>query len=322
MARKRLAASLVIVMVGALGALTAVVAPAHAATGDVVSTIIAVRDPASGCKSTDASGSHSGVGTGIGFDGTNLILSCWGSASLDFVNPTTGAFVKSQTPTGGSDFGAMAFDRVTNHLWICNTDDEVGIVDLAANTYTKAFDSDGCVDGLAYDGSDNTIWSSADVASTVQHYQANGTKIMDFPVSIGGSGNSGLAVGGTTLYLGNDGGAEIWQADKSFTSQTVFIDSTKTGGRRVEDLECDNVTFNGAGKAVIWSQDAYDNILNAYEIPNNACVFGGSPTTTTTSTTATTVSTTATTAVPGSTNTTGSNSAAAAAVVATPRFTG
>ena len=40
-------------------------------------------------------------------------------------------------------------------------------------------------------------------------------------------------------------------------------------------MECDNVTFLGAGKAAIWSIDAYDNILNAWEIPNGACAFGG-----------------------------------------------
>lgn len=301
--------------------LVAFMAPAQAATGDVVSTIIAVRDPSSGCASTDPSGEHDGIGTGIAFDGTNLILSCWGSAALDFVNPTTGAFVKTVTPTGGSDFGAMAYDVVHQRLWVCNDDDDVGVVDLVANTFTVAFPSDGCVDGLAYDGTDNTVWSSADVASSVQHYQADGTPIASFPVDLGGVGSSGLAVGGATLYLGNNGGAEIWQSDKTLAAPTVFIDSVKTGDRRVEDLECDNVTFSASGRAVIWSQDAYDNILNAYEIPDGVCSFGGiTPTTTTTTTEATTTTTVATTAPP--TTVAKTSPTAAAPVAASPKFAG
>ena len=145
----------------------------------------------------------------------------------------------------------------------------------------------------------------------MNHYSPTGTVIAAFTVSLSGEGNSGLAVGGDTLYLGNDGGGEIWQSNKTLTTPTIFIGTDKTGGRRVEDLECDNVTFAGQSKAVMWSQDAYDNILNAYEIPNGSCAFGGGVTTTT--------STTSTDPAP---TTTAPVAVTPVAVAAAPAFTG
>ena len=47
--------------------------------------------------------------------------------------------------------------------------------------------------------------------------------------------------------------------------------------RRVEDLECDNVTFSSQGKQAMWVQDAYDRVLKAVEIEPNLCGFGGLP---------------------------------------------
>ena len=257
-----------------------------------------------------------GVGTGIAFDGTHLILSCWYSNELVFVNATTGAFVKRVLATDGTNFGAMAYDGIHHVLYVCNNGYDVGTVDLITNTYTMVFNTaGGCVDGLAWDGVDNTIWASGDASTTVTHYTPAGTIIQSYTVSLTDKGNSGLAVGGSTLYLGNDGGGQIFQSDKNLTSPTVFIGTDKTGGRRVEDLECDNVTFTSQGKAVMWSQDGYDNILNAYEIPNGSCSFGGGMTTTTTSfTTITTITTMHTT--------TTAPAAAAKAVATAPVFTG
>jgi len=303
------------VLIGVLGLLAGVLSsgaqPASAATGDVVTTIIVDRGATSPCKSTDVSGSHAGVGTGVAFDGTNLIMSCWASGELDFANPTTGAYVKKLDVTGSSDLGALAYDGIGHRLWACSDDSTVGTIDLSTGAFTEAFSTPGCVDGLAFDGVDNTLWASPDASSQVTHYQLDGTIIHTTTVSLAGDGNSGLAVGGTLLYLGNDGGGEIFSSTKDLAAPTVFIDSTKTGGRRVEDMECDNITFASQSKAVMWSQDAYDNILNAYEIPDGSCSFGGGVTTTTTSTTSTTAGPTTT-----------APAVAAQAVQATPAFTG
>jgi hypothetical protein len=100
-----------------------------------------------------------------------------------------------------------------------------------------------------------------------------GAPITSFPLSglIGSCGNSGIAVGGTNLYLANNGCSEIYVAPKTLTSSALFA----TFPARLEDLECDNITFAGSGKGAIWSIDAYDRTLNAWEIPLGTCSFGG-----------------------------------------------
>ena len=90
---------------------------------------------------------------------------------------------------------------------------------------------------------------------------------------IGNSMNSGIAVGGAKLYLANNGGQQIYEVAKDFSTFTLFASFP----RRLEDLECDNITFLPDGKAAIWSNDAYDNTLNAWEIPFGVCLFGGGP---------------------------------------------
>ena len=110
-------------------------------------------------------------------------------------------------------------------------------------------------------------------ASHVEHWTTTGTLLSSTPVTgmTGSCGNSGIAVGGAKLYLANNGCSEIYEVAKDFSSSTLFASFPA----RLEDLECDNITFASSGKAAIWSIDAYDNILNAWEIPTGACLFGG-----------------------------------------------
>ena len=231
------------------------VSPANGATGDVVTTIYADRSGTACADSGPPNYTIPGYWTGIAFDGTNLILSCHQDTNLVFVNPANGAQVRILAVTGASNLGAMAFDGKTNTLWVCNGAD-VGTVNTTSGAYTMAFTTDtGCLDGLAFDGSDGTLWASGDAQTTLVHYSTAGDTLDTFTVQLGNFGNSGIAVGGQFLYLGNNGGAEIYESTKDVTSPSLFIDQSKTGGRRVEDLECDNLTFAGQGQAVIWAQD-------------------------------------------------------------------
>lgn len=234
---------------------------AAAANGDNLRTITA-----------DTSGTACPrIGTGIAFDGTHLLLSCWYDTKIVEINPADGSQVAIHTITGALGFGALAWDNGRGVIWACNNFDEVGTIDLTTNTYTPVFNSYGCVDGLAYDGSDDTIWSSGDVSPTDEHWTTTGTLLAQFVNAgkIGGCGNSGIAVGGPNLYLANDGCSQIYTVAKDFSSSTFFA----TFPARLEDLECDNVTFAPVG--AIWSKDAYDNTLNAWEIPADSCLFGG-----------------------------------------------
>lgn len=257
-----------------------------AANGDNLRQIIADRT-GTACVSYNAAGDHGSVGVGIAFDGIKLLISCYSDNSITEINPADGSQIVVHTISGASSLGAMAWDAVNNQLWACSGFGTVGIVDLALNTFTPAFDTyavafpgggtgSGCFDGLAYDGTDNSIWASGDVSDSVEHYTAPGvpiSKTSGMYGLLGGYGNSGIAVGGAKLYLANNGGQQIYEALKDFSSVTLFAGFP----RRLEDLECDPVTFTTQGVGAIWSIDAYDNILNAWEIPLGQCGLGGQP---------------------------------------------
>jgi Bacterial Ig-like domain (group 1) len=269
-----------------LAALTvlALSGPAPAATGDNLRTITADQS-GTACADANRTGDASGaIGTGIAFDGTNLLVSCWQDDTIVEINPANGAQIAIHHISGLSSpstslIGALAWDNTTSSLWACNAEDRVGTIDLVANTFTFKFTVVGCVDGLGYDANDDTVWASADAAPTIQHYALNGTLLSSTNISAalcpggGNCGNSGIGVGGPKLYLANNGGQQIFEATKDFSSINLFASFP----RRLEDLECDNITFLPQNKAAIWSNDAYDNILNAWEIPFGVCLFGGGP---------------------------------------------
>ena len=234
------------------------------------------------------------VGTGIAYDGDSLILSCWGSNVLEQVDAVTHLNNGAITVTGlpfGDDLGALAWDAGRGKLWACNGFSHAVLIDLGA----AAFDVTqtpiavaGCVDGLAYDGTDDTLWTSPDVSGTIYHYALPGGGLLaSFPLGglIGACGSSGIAVGGSQLYLANDGCSEIYQVAKDLTSSSFFADLLPF---RLEDLECDDKTF--APLDAIWSQDAYDRILSAWELPVTPgleCTAGGAAPTPTNTPTAT-----------------------------------
>lgn len=198
---------------------------ARAADGDTLRQITADRG---GC----------GLGTGIAFDGVNLLLSCSYTDRIDVIDPADGHLVESKPIAGISSLGALAWDRGRQKLWACSgfggdsgggDEHSVYLIDLATQTAEYRFGSAGCVDGLAYDGSDDSLWTSADVAFVVHHYRADdGFELPDkfsvegqlgrFPASSGGGGfaaaqedegpacgSSGIAVGGPVLLLANNG---------------------------------------------------------------------------------------------------------------------
>ena len=219
---------------------------------------------------TAANPSQCSINVGLAFDGTNLLITCYYNNKIDFVSPADGSLVKTVTVTGKTSLGAAAWDESRHKIWVCSDFSKVILVDPSDGSSTDMFTSSGCFDGLAYDGADDTIWASPDANPMVSHYKTDGT-----PLSTTNSGisNSGIAVGGEKLYLANNGGQQIYEASKDFSSMTLFASFP----RRLEDMECDDLTFVSSGVGAIWSQDAYDRELNAYEIPAGKCGFGGSP---------------------------------------------
>lgn len=270
---RRIGTRALAVMAAAALSLMVIASPVAAANGDNLRTVIADRT-GTDCASYNEKGRHESVGVGIAFDGTNLLISCYSDNTVTAVSPADGSQVAVHQISGARDLGALAWDNGRGLLWACSASSDVGTIDLATDAFTFVFSSNGCFDGLAYDGSDDTIWASADASSPVWHFTATGAPLGSFPVNLGGYGNSGIAVGGSLLYLANNGGAQIYEVAKAFSPPPTLFASFDA---RLEDMECDNITF-GSGptpKAAIWSIDAYDNILNAWEIPNGSCLFGG-----------------------------------------------
>ena len=267
MASRTVAVRLMTPLLVAILALPAFGIQAVAANGDQLRQIIADRT-GTACVSIDAAGNHGNVGTGIAFDGTNLLMGCWDS-TITVLNPANGAQVSHYTVAGASTLGALAYDAGRNVIWGCSSYSSVGTIDPGTHVFTFKFSTPGCLDGLAYDAKDDTIWTSPDATGSVTHTKADGTHLSTTSIPIN---NSGIAVGGSTLYLANDGGQQIYTSPKDFSTPLVLFASFP---RRIEDMECDDVSFAAAGKGAIWSMDAYDNVLNAWEIPAGSCSFGG-----------------------------------------------
>ncbi len=190
-------------------------------------------------------------------------------------------------------FGALAWDESRGMIW-GGTDNRahkplsVYLINPTTGlcTYIFTMKTPGCCgfcDGLAFDGTDNSIWVSDDIATFVEHWDVSGIDASGSGTSsyigaiypIDASGNpmdkiSGVAVGrGDLLYLGRNGYGQIVKVTKSGAYLGHF--ATATG--RDEDLECDLISF--APLEILWSRDAYIDIIEAFEVEPGTCICGG-----------------------------------------------
>src|SRR5438874_13772989 len=70
-------------------------------------------------RTITAAGYSCSVGTGIAFDGSNLLLSCDYDNIIRAVSPADGSQSATHTISGISAIGALAWDRTRNKLWAC-----------------------------------------------------------------------------------------------------------------------------------------------------------------------------------------------------------
>ncbi|MEK7510156.1 MAG: hypothetical protein AAB567_01180 [Patescibacteria group bacterium] len=269
------------------------ISPAEAATGDVVGSV------------TFDTNCTSGIGVGIGFDGSNLWYSCYASATDLYRAGTDGVVTASYSIDGG--LGALAYDAGRNGIWAgwgggAGGAGVVWFIQLDAGKNVTGFALVGNVsaeagmivcnldDGLGYDGLTDELYFSDDCSTTIHNYDVVpgspptvGAELEHFAWGGVGCYNSGLAIGGQLLYEGSDGCNHVWVVDKD-TRFASFDFVTTIGEIRDEDLECDEITFAGVGKEVMWSIEAYDvnvgfvannRLAGAYEIPSGSCLHGG-----------------------------------------------
>jgi hypothetical protein len=139
-------------------------------------------------------------------------------------------------------------------------------------------------DGIAYDGTDDSLWISGDISSTIDHVKASdGTAATPAQItpknSTGGTLGliSGVIVGqGDLLYLGQNGNQQIVQVKKSDGSFISVFASP--GGARDEGMECDPVNF--APKLALWSREFNSpGFMSVIELAPGTCACGGVVTT-------------------------------------------
>ena len=229
--------------------------------------------------------------TGIAFDGTNLYVTCQQSNIVAVVSPFDGHLIRSFTvPLGISEpyLGASAWDRNRNAIWMCVHNDPVpnaitktlALIDPNDGHAIQTITTDGCWTGVAYDGVDDTLWTSPDTSPLISHWTTSGIRIGFQPFNVAtplpllqGHPATGLATGGKDLFIASEYGGQVWEVDKTF-DDSVFL--TGRGGRNM-DMECDDKSFflNGVPKPAIWLQDHHFATLSAYEIGPGVCRYGG-----------------------------------------------
>lgn len=178
----------------------------------------------------------------------------------------------------------IAYDELNNILWGVehNTSPiRVWKIDRATGNAVMAFlsstNSIGSYrDGITVDTNDGTLWLSADVSNTVDHYTLAGGYLGSItPTDAGGAvlgSISGIQVGiGDLMYLGRNGAGQIVRVKKS---DGTFIGSFASPGGRDEGLECDPVSFSPL--TVIWSRDyPSPGFVDAIEVEPGTCRCGG-----------------------------------------------
>jgi hypothetical protein len=178
----------------------------------------------------------------------------------------------------------MSYDIVNDVLWGVEHNSNPENVwkinrttGLATFAFTSATVSVGSFrDGLAVDASDQTLWISGDVSTTIEHYTLTGVLLgVITPTDAAGvalGDISGVSAGiGDLLYLGRNGLGQIVRVKKSDGS---FISSFASPGGRDEGLECDATSF--APKLVLWSRDFFSpGFVDAIELEPGTCACGG-----------------------------------------------
>jgi hypothetical protein len=193
-------------------------------------------------------------------------------------------------------FAELAWDKGRGKLWAGTYIDydnnnkpeatipaKVYLLDPTTGSATLQFTAVGTnnfLDGLAYDGTDDTVWAKPNnvVSSRIYHYEANGT-LIDIITPTDSDGTalliSGVIVGvGNLLFVGKQRSGEIFKVKKS---DGTFISSFASFGVpgenvRNEGLECDVKSF--APKTVIWSKEFFGGVARAIEVDAGTCTCG------------------------------------------------
>lgn len=238
---------------------------------------------------------NGGCSVGGTFDGTYYITvntsGCSGTTLGIYEPPAGGGGAAALVATksvvdGGGDpvtISAVAWDPGRDLLWAGHNagTGTVHLVDIGDPTvsgpatasfqFAPGVGGIDLLDGLAYDGSDDSLYYTPDISCDVYHFSPTGTLLNTVtPTNAAGEADcqiSGVVVGSAnTLYIGRDGAAEIRRVDKTTGS---FVSQFATTSGRVEDLTCDPVTY--APKEAVLAKDAFNELYEAFEVEEGTC---------------------------------------------------
>lgn len=275
--KKLITCTMFVVLIGAILPVATFATP-----GDLLDT---VNTPVS---------SPSGIGIGIAVDCQDPANIYYTHSYSDLLHTmdkdgnVVGVPVAMTDAAGGAaiSFGAISWDESRQMLW-GGTDASgyplsVYLIDPGTGvaTYVFTLAAAGCCgfcDGIAFDGTDNSIWVSDDIDCDVEHWDVSVSPAVHIGTITPTDQNgdtlchiSGTAVGkGDRLYLGQNGLAKI----VAVTKAGVWISDFATATGRDEGLACDVVSF--APLEVLWSKDAYADYAEVFEVEDETCVCPG-----------------------------------------------
>lgn len=260
--------------------------------GDIVAVIV-----------PQPSSAGSPCSIGLAFDGTALYFDRCADPLIYRVSVVDGSSLGSFDPGIPELPNAMAFDAKRNGLWIaCQTCTGFGMpiyfydFDTASSSVQFFLSFDGInpatgesfvnqcfARGLAYNenvattDADDELYFSDRASRNLGLFRPDGTLVAGFDAtSIDPSlaSQSGLAVGGRSLYLGKGADGDILRAS---LPALALVDQFATLDSHQADMECDPITFSPT--EVLWvrttPEGGLPDVITAFEIEPGTCGLGG-----------------------------------------------
>jgi hypothetical protein len=234
-------------------------------------------------------------GVSVAFDGTNLYYTDRNGVVLKSVTPA-GTERPSVPIVGAAGLNALTYDVTHDLFWGVDATG-LGVYQVTRDGFASlqfalipAVDLPGLCDvpagcstvvsGLAYDGTNDSLWYAPQGTQRVYHlttagqligyFDTNETSGALFPDCVT-NGVSGVAAGASSLYVAAGDCAKGFRYTKS-DSQPALKLSTFKAAVGSGDVECDSLTFPAT---VVWVRNVADGHLRAVEVATGTCVFGG-----------------------------------------------
>jgi hypothetical protein len=227
-------------------------------------------------------------GAGVAFDGQYLYYTDISGSVLHRISPS-GVPATDVPLLGGVAISTITYDASHDVLWgvdatglnVYRIEKDgwawiqftlIPVLDLSGSCNSLA----GCsttVSGLAYDGTDDSLWYVPQGSQRVYHFNTAGQSLGYFDTAnipdCSTNGVTGIAAGASVLYLTAGTCSRGFQYTKTGTKLSSF----QVGGMQSAAASCDNATF--LNTTALWVRDAANGHLRAIEIVNGTCALGG-----------------------------------------------